>query len=65
MENTKFNIDEILTEVSWRLSDGIVNFDKKESVDILRKVLTEMNYSDKFIDEFIYAIKKNSGNIVD
>lgn len=57
MEKTELNIDEILLEMSWRLSDGIVDFNKDESVDVLREVLLEMGYNRSFIDEFIFSVK--------
>jgi len=57
MEKNELNIDEILLEMSWRLSDGIVDFKKDESISMLREVLEEMGYDNKFIDEFTFSVK--------
>jgi hypothetical protein len=53
----EFNIDEILTETSWRLKSGIVDFNTDESINTLQKVLKEYEYNSDFIDAFIFNIK--------
>lgn len=61
MEKKEFNIDEIISEVSWRLSNGIMDLDQKETINMLREVLREREYNNMFIDEFIHTIKNPTG----
>jgi len=54
-----FDIDEILSEVSWRLKSGVIELNSIESISLLKEVLKEKEYSSEFIDEFISNLTKN------
>jgi hypothetical protein len=64
VEEKEFNIDEIITEVSWRLSNGIMNLDQTDTINVLREVLRERGYNNIFIDEFIHTIKNPNEDII-
>lgn len=53
----ELDFDKIIKEVSWKLPDGIVDFNNNKTYDALREVLKEMNYDSNFIDEYLYELK--------
>src|SRR5210317_437983 len=67
-------INDLLTEVSYRTKEGIVDFKKSEHLTILSEVLDELGLweikSELFqnlfeAEEKFYAVSKDSGKVVD
>jgi hypothetical protein len=58
MFRMNFNIDEIITEWSYRVHDGMPNIREKEHIDCLREILYDYKFHEKFITELIKRISE-------
>ena len=51
------DINKILEEVSYRLPSGIINLKNNQHLDEIRKVMRELGYDNKTIDDGLWRIK--------